>query len=305
MARVALSITTLTDDSEQGVALIQSLLDKGWLEAEDIGLQRHWAQRISLDGVRLLLSRMLDDQSPEATYTSVSFVSARLEKHPDEAESLAQSVVPLLRRSAGDWTARGMFSRQWRLLADLYVDSHPVEIADAAFTVFRLSDLPFYFYDLDSIWELVRKALQRKPEAVWNRLMERTHLSEDSPEHISKYSLRELRVSSTTTADILLRWASDHQPRGPELLANMAFTGGKFLSYLVRELIIQYSDNDDVMDILKGEYLNVGVHSPDEYVDLLRSLRDTALEWLQDESHDVRRWVQDVMDELDELLAGA
>src|SRR5690606_5195111 len=180
MALVVLSITALTDNSDDGVALIKSLLNKGWLKAEDVGLHRHWVQRISLDGVCLLLPKMLAEHSPETTYAGLSFVFSRLEKHPDESKALAEYVIPLMKRSAGEWTSRGLFSWEWEQLANLYVDTYPVEIADAAFTVFGLSK-PFYSYHSDGIWEIVRKALEQDPEAVWSTLIERTRLPEDNP----------------------------------------------------------------------------------------------------------------------------
>jgi len=213
---------------------------------------------------------MLLDHSPEATYAGITFVYNRLEKHRHDAEALAQYVIPLMKRSCGEWINQGMFSWEWEQLAHLYLISHPVEIADAAFTVFRLSDISFYLHDEESIREVVNAAFQQAPEAVWNRIIERMHLPEEHPEHISAYYVRNLQISSQETIDVLLKWAGNSEPEGPEIVAEMAFTGGKSLNNLVRQLIVKYSDNENVKSILTDNYIDVGIHDPSEYVELLR-----------------------------------
>ena len=303
MAPVVLFVMSLIDVSDDGVALIEKLLNKGWLQAKDVGLQRQWTENISLQGARSLLSRLLSDPSPEAAYSGIYCAYSRLEKHQDEVGELTDYIVSLMKRSPGERINQGMFSWQWEQLAYFYVDTYPVEIADAAFTVFRLGDLGFYLHDEDSIWAIVREAFRRAPEAVWSKIDERMQLPEDQPEHISPYCLRNLQISSQETAKILLKWANENQPDGPEIVAEMAFVGGKSLNYLVERLLIEFPENERVRGVLGSNFVNVGIYDPSEYSKLLQDLRNLALEWLHSAPPTIRRWVQEVIDELDEMIA--
>jgi hypothetical protein len=95
---------------------------------------------------------------------------------------------------------------------------------------------------------------------------------------------------------VVMGWAEQHQPDGPELVAAFTAVCGNPMDALPRELLIRYGQDERVAGALYGNF-NSGSYMG-ETSQWLESLQKTAEPWMNDSHAAVRSWAQRLVDGL-------
>ncbi len=306
LAPIVLTMPDLTSENDEFAVIIESLLDKEWIGLTDLldpRLEKYCAELLSTDAIASLIGQISQGQHPESIYVGTAFLFQRLHDHPEELLQFSSIALNLLAGSAGEYASEGLYNWYREQLETLYVGEYPIEIARIVLQKFKQSDGYIFSFmrDHDPVFKLLDQAIQHNPQVALD-ILDRTLPEESDPEHISEYRFSGLDINLRVNSEILINWAEQHQPRGPQVLAEMCFVGNVPLEETVRELMIRHPDDEFVWNTLARKFTELEMMEVSQIPIKLKELRDVAVEWLEDEHPHVRQWAQDIIDELDRRL---
>ncbi|WP_119072062.1 DUF4062 domain-containing protein [Aggregatilinea lenta] len=306
LASSILILPEIATEEDEISGILHRLLDRNWIELMDLAehkLDTFCANALSTEAMKSLLNRVLEGASPEGIYVGTAYLFQRLHDNHDEAPEYADIAFQLMTGSAGEYSSFGLFDWYREELENLYVTEYPREVASIILRDFKQSD--GYIFDFmnehDTTYKMLVEAIRSNPQVALD-VLNRTLLPEEHPDHISRYRFPGLHINLCASPDMLLDWATQHQPDGPQSLAEMCFVGNIPLDETVRGLIVQCSQDEQVWDRLADKYTQLEMMEVSQIPTKLRELRDLARVWLEDEHFQVRQWTQGIIYDLEKRL---
>ena len=301
LAEAILEITWRGPASTRGVDRLLALVDKEWLEPRYLGVSAlgGWAADLPYDDFHAVLSRLTQDEGPQATEAALIMLVSRLEKHPVEEEALIDVIWSLVKRSVAIAQRGTIDLHYWEWLAKRSLSQDAAGLAKLILDNFAESGRVFTLND--SRGDILLEATRADPVNVWEEVSKRL-LRDDDFAFRLRLALENIYVTQIDT-DYLIQWATQHIPEGPRLLSELAPVGGTPLWSLARELLVRYGDDEAIKSNLGATYLSGGWVGPMSA--WLESKLDIATTWLQNPHPRVREWASEVAQHLEREIRDA
>ena len=296
-----LNAVWLSTPTDNDLFRLVQLVQRGSLSSEKLRILVWGGQTklFSANAFRLLMDCILKDPTTAAAITAVDLLEQRLDFYPDETKTFEDFAWNALERSSLllDDT---MAEHDWNELAERYVVINPVRMARLLLVQFEAEAQVSYIRPNERMHTLT-KATRNAPSEVWAEVAPHL-LKQNRFSVLLRQSLRGW-YADLIEAEILLSWATQHLPEGPQIVAALACVKNAPLGTLARQLLIQFGDDENVANAL---YATFGTGSwsgsASEYY---QSRLDVAREWLNDLHPAVRKWAKVEVEALEKQVAHA
>src|SRR5579871_2093878 len=283
-------------DDKDGERLI-ALLDRGVLEAGRMGnlimggMTRHFSSDIFMQ----LVERVLRDDSEAATASALALIHQRLDFHTEDEQTLTQHAWRALEHH-DTFSGDTMTQHYAKELAERYQAHDPLRMVRAVLQHLETQNRPLL--RSNKAIQVLEQATNLQSKEVWNEVA--VWLTSDRPNRLHLYLVLQGWYAQIVGAEVILEWAEQHQPDGPELVAAPTEVRGNPLDALPRTLLIRYGQNEAVAGALSGNFMSGSFWG--DTSQWLEGLRTAALPWTNDAHRAVRSWAQRLVDGLDKRI---
>jgi hypothetical protein len=290
MTATVFDATWRAGGSDDRVARIVALVDKGWIQPPQLGLLAwgSWINAVSASAMESLLRRLIRDKGPLATESTLSLLLNWLETHPDQTDVMAEYALPLLERPNA-LRSQGMFLLYWKQVAKTFVPRFPSRIAQAILSLFL--DPDFMTFLPDDRMDVLKECLLSDPGTVWSLIGEML-LRGDMAGYRLGLSMDDWGVEDAGVPR-LMEWAESHEPEGARVLAQLAQVEGIPLPPLARQLLIRYGRDESIRHSLGTTFLSGSWWG--SQASWLQGKLDIARNWLNDTDASVKDWAQEIV----------
>lgn len=299
LASAVLEATWRGESTDRGARRLTGLVDRGWIEPGQLSILAWggWTKDLAYDVFEDLLARLVEDESPGATESALVTLLQRLEEHQEQCDALSPLAWTLLQRRSA-LKGSGMLW-DWQQVAYFYVSQNPIGLAKAVLSLFDEPDRPSSMSD--ERMQILEEAIRADPEGVWQEVA-KILLRQDETSSDLRWALKGGYVTLIDT-DYLLKWAEEHKPTGPRIVASLAWVGRTPLQRLPRQLLIRYGDDEAVTGALRGDFLSGSWSGPTSV--WLEGKLAQAREWTNDEHPIVRQWAGELVESIERDLRWA
>lgn len=289
------------------VSWLIKLIEGEQLDASIIGHMQVTlkAKTFSTEQVQSLLNFAMNEDSSELTINGLDLLSGWLETHKEQSNELLPIALELLgktisRESAVSYHDRSLYT--WKQIAQVYVDEHPIKVAEAVIKTFDCSAIkPMSIHD-ERI-KILQLALVYEPKNVW-KIIGNALLDEDKaycfPSRHYGWDDKQPEMSKLIDRagnDVVSEWILESGVSAARRIAEFVHVLEVPLPKMVRFLLIEYGSDDQVYKIVHPNYSGFGWSG--NLSDHYKSLINIARQWMSDEEPIIREWVQDVVDDLE------
>ncbi|MFQ5853148.1 MAG: hypothetical protein ACE5JU_21525 [Candidatus Binatia bacterium] len=293
LAPVVLETTWRSSPTKRGADRIISLVDKGWLDPNSLGTLGYggWTAGLPSEEFRAIFERLLVSSQDETIEHAAFILLSRIEKHKDEVDPLSELAWKFLDRAVPLPRDRNVSVMYYlEEITRFYASEDPKRLVRAILK--RVRDHDEVFLDSDPLMRMLEHATRATPERIWG-IIGRELLTRDMTAYRLTLALNNWYVRLIPEAT-LLKWAADHRPHGPRVLASLSPVGSVPLDSLARKLLIQYDDADE--NIGSQLYANFRTGSwSGPYSNVLASKLKTVKEWSKDRNKTVREWARPIV----------
>lgn len=315
---MALAVFELTwrggSDDTDALRLI-GLVERGWIAGARLGVftMSTLPQRVSTDVFLSVVRALLGDPSDGATSNSALLLSQRLQYHPEDRDVLAPMVWEVLERPKA---LVGHDAYQTMDVVSPYIAVDPIRVARAVMKLFEGENPPL-LRESPQI-HLLEEATACDPQGVWAEVAPWLTELQKGEGNVALYYCLQSWYGQCVGAEVLVPWAQNNVPKGPHLVAaitavmaapsHLAAEGESSekalqpspLDTLVRELLIQFPDNDAVSAVLAASFTSGTFWG--NFSHRLRAHLDIASGWLDDPAPAVRSWTRKLTDSLQKQI---
>ena len=234
---------------------------------------------------------LLRDEGEEATDAGLSAIADRLKSQPEAKDSLQQLASAFLERLPR--TTGEMTTYSWGLVARAYAQERAEVIAGIILDTLATTDR--YFREGHDVTAILALTTRAEPHRVWDRVGDLL-LRVDRESFRVQMTLEGWFVGNVDP-EIPLRWADEHRPRGPGIVASLTIPDGTPLATLPRELLRRFHDDERVAERLYGNLVSGG-HWGNTSTWLEAKLA-LAQQWMLDPDAHVAAWGRHTADSLE------
>lgn len=276
------------------------MVERGWLMPDRLSALVYgaWPRDLPVKDFKDVLCCMMQDEKAQSTEAALAMLHNRLQTHAEDRLVLSDLAWSLLSRPSTT-TRSVMIDYHWTEVAKYYADEKPIRVVKTILSSIEVGyGIPLQD---DERGKLLLEATKRAPIEAWN-LIGDSLLRRDKTSISLGFELRGWFVDKLETNRLLV-WASEHEPTGPQILAELAAVDNVPLNPLARELLTKYGDSEGIGSALSASYLTGTFSGPLSH--WLEAKLTQARAWVKDPEPRIRRWAEELVSGLEQRLERA
>lgn len=278
-------------DDDDAYRLIK-VIEKGWLNANEVSILTYGGRTESFSEpvFHKFLESLINDHHEHGAHGVLSLLHQRLRFYPGEITSLEDLAWQILETGVPP-RSQTMGEFDWIQLARAYLSKDPIRILKIFLATFETDSSPII--KNDSLTPVLVEVTRIEPRGVWQEVS--IVLLKQSNYRLSLY----LRgwYAELFDPELLLSWAIENLPLGPQIVAELTPVENKPLLPLARELLIRFSHDPDVSSTLYATLMTGTFMGPAS--NWLNEKLRAVKEWIHDPNENVRSWSQAVLESLE------
>jgi len=290
---LAFAVTWRGSPSQNGLHRILALVDSGALTPEMLGYLAFggWTNAFSAQDVKQLLHRLLKGPTTKVFDPAMGIALGLLQREPDalkQIKSLIWQMIEVKPEHGWSW--------EWGLLADLLVEKDPKRVTSIVLSFFK-DEQYLAFRDSPERKALFRAA-ELDPAESWSQVG--AALSRmDGSSHRVLLALDE-SYGELIPTDVLVKWARQHLPRGPGVVAQLVAIKSQNLPERARTLLRTFRGDKYVRSVIAAQLGSGAWTGP--FSGRLKYELGIAEGWAKDSDPAVRQFGRDLVKSLKRRL---